>query len=244
MGQRSTSKGRSTGRPRSTARAGAAYHHGDLREALLAAAEAVLLEHGIEGFTLRECARRAGVSHGAPAHHFGDARGLLSECTALSFERLDTLMSVYRQRSDPTPFAQFTATGLAYVDFALANRARFQLMFRSDRLDFGNARLGAAGKRVYNQLVEAVTAMRPIDERGAVPRERIVMAWSLAHGMATLMLDNRAFAELVGGAGGPQGCGGSASSSAGHAHRIMEELLRLAQPLFEERGGGSGAARR
>lgn len=69
------------------------YHHGALREALLKAAEAVLLEHGVEGFTLRECARRAQVSHGAPAHHFGDVRGLLSEFTAVSFEQLDALMS-------------------------------------------------------------------------------------------------------------------------------------------------------
>ena len=58
-------------------REGDAYHHGDLREALLEAAESVLLEQGVEGLTLRECARRAGVSHGAPAHHFGDARGLV-----------------------------------------------------------------------------------------------------------------------------------------------------------------------
>ena len=52
------------------------YHHGDLRNALVAAAEAELAEHGIEGFTLRGCAKRAGVSHAAPAHHFGDAAGL------------------------------------------------------------------------------------------------------------------------------------------------------------------------
>lgn len=69
----------------------APYHHGALRDALLAAAESVLNESGLEGFTLRECARRAGVSHGAPAHHFGDARGLLSAFAAQSFDQLEAL---------------------------------------------------------------------------------------------------------------------------------------------------------
>ena len=58
------------------------YHHGDLKEALLAAAESVLDDHGLQGFTLRECARRAGVSHAAPKHHFGDVRGVLTEVAA------------------------------------------------------------------------------------------------------------------------------------------------------------------
>lgn len=208
-----------TGRTR-TGRASEAYHHGALHQALLEAAESVLLEHGVEGFTLRECARRAGVSHGAPAHHFGDARGLLSEFTALSFERLDALMSDYRRRAQPDVYAQFAATGLAYVDFALANRARFQLMFRSDRLDYRNPRLSAAGARVYQHLVETVSALRPTEEGGEPPRERVVLAWSVAHGIATLMLDNRAFAELVGG-------------TSRHAHRMLEQILVRARPLFE-----------
>lgn len=199
------------------------YHHGALREALLEAAEAVLLEHGVEGFTLRECARRARVSHGAPAHHFGDVRGLLSEFTAVSFERLDALMSAYRARSAADAYAQFAATGLAYVDFALANRPRFQLMFRSDRLDFGNERLAAASTRTYRQLADTVTAMLPPRARTRVPVEGIALAWSLAHGLSTLMLDNRLFAELVGG-------------NAGHAHTLMQELLERARPLFEDSG--------
>jgi AcrR family transcriptional regulator len=190
----------------------------------------VLLEQGVEGFTLRECARRAGVSHGAPAHHFGDARGLLSEFSALSFERLDALMRAYRQRSEPDGYAQFAATGLAYVDFALANRARFQLMFRSDRLDYCNERLSVAGARVYAHLVETVTAMRPERSRGEMPREHIALAWSIAHGVATLMLDNRTFAELVGGR--PE-----------HAHAMMLDLLRRARPLFEAVAPGEAPKR-
>ena len=58
------------------------YHHGDLRDALLSAGEAELRDRGIEGFTLRSCAKRAGVSHGAPAHHFADANALLTALAA------------------------------------------------------------------------------------------------------------------------------------------------------------------
>ena len=60
------------------------YHHGDLRAALLAAAEAELAERGVEAFSLRQVAKRAGVSHAAPAHHFGDAQGLLTALAAVS----------------------------------------------------------------------------------------------------------------------------------------------------------------
>src|SRR5690606_36808708 len=78
---------------------GAGYHHGDLRRALLAATEELLEAEGIEAFTLREVARRAGVSHGAPAHHFGDVRGLLSEFTAESFAQLSAAMRRRRARA-------------------------------------------------------------------------------------------------------------------------------------------------
>ena len=64
------------------------YHHGDLRRALLAAVDEIVQELGVEGLSLRECARRAGVSHGAPAHHFGDKRGMLTEYATDGFEKL------------------------------------------------------------------------------------------------------------------------------------------------------------
>ena len=62
------------------------YHHGNLRAALLRAAEEIIRESGVEGLTLRACARKAGVSHGAPAHHFGNITGLLTELAAEGFE--------------------------------------------------------------------------------------------------------------------------------------------------------------
>jgi AcrR family transcriptional regulator len=197
------------------------YHHGALRDALLEVAESVLLDFGVEGFTLRECARRAGVSHGAPAHHFGDARGLLSELTAASFEQLEALMRTYRAKAPPDGYSQFGATGLAYVDYALAHRARFQLMFRSDRMDHSNQRLLDAGKLAYAHLEETLRLVTSEAHPPSAGLEaKIALAWSLVHGFSTLMLDNRQFAALIG-------------DDPSRPHRVMADLLLRMRGVFE-----------
>lgn len=186
--------------PRSrTLPAADAYHHGALRQALIDAAEALLQQDGLEAFTLRECARRAGVSHAAPAHHFGDARGLLSACAASGLDRLADTMDGYLSLApagDTT--ARLRAVGQAYVDFALANRALFQLMFRRDRLNPQDEALSAAGKRVGDALRDAIDALLaerrlPGEERG----RRILLAWSVVHGYVTLVLEQQT-GELFG----------------------------------------------
>ena len=88
-------------RGRPPRKAGSSYHHGDLRHAMLVAAGALIEEEGVDGLSLRECARRAGVSHGAPAHHFGDVRGLLTALAAQSFEMLVTYMDRYEAAAAP-----------------------------------------------------------------------------------------------------------------------------------------------
>ncbi|HEY8554733.1 MAG TPA: TetR-like C-terminal domain-containing protein [Burkholderiales bacterium] len=173
-------------------RAGETYHHGALREALLAAAEALLLEQGVEHFTLRECARRAGVSHAAPAHHFGDVRGLLSAFAAIGFERMVALMRRYRAEASPAAAAQLRAVGQAYLDFAVANRAHFQLMFRSDRLDRENPELKSAGQAAFDELRQAMAAFqREYGPADADLAPRLLLAWSVVHGFATLLLENQ-----------------------------------------------------
>lgn len=175
------------------------YHHGDLRQALIDAAESMLQQQGLEAFTLRECARRAGVSHAAPAHHFGDARGLLSACAASGLDRLaDTIDGYLSLAPAGNTTASLRAVGQAYIDFALANRALFQLMFRRDRLNPQDDTLRTAGKRVGDALrgaIDAVLAERklPAAERG----QRILLAWSLVHGYVTLVLEQQT-GELFG----------------------------------------------
>ena len=171
---------------------GDGYHHGALREALLAAAEALLAERGAEAFTLRECARRAGVSHAAPAHHFGDARGLLTAVAARGFERMATLMEAYRDQAPDDALQRLRAVGQAYIDFALAHRAHFQLMFGSDRLDRADAALQQAGGRCAAPLETAMAEV--LQAHGLAPDtlpQRLLLAWAAVHGFATLVIEGQ-----------------------------------------------------
>lgn len=168
------------------------YHHGDLRRALIDATIQLLREQGLEGFSLRAAARGAGVSHAAPAHHFGDARGLLTACAADGFERLAEAMQARVRQAGDDARARAQAVGAAYIDFALDHRALFQLMFRRDRLDPQDAALQAAGRRTGDTLREVFADL--ITARGLPPAElgeRILLAWSFAHGYATLVLEEQ-----------------------------------------------------
>ena len=203
-----------------------AYHHGDLRAALVGAAEAMLRENGVEAFTLRECARRAGVSHAAPAHHFGDARGLLSACAADGFERLADAIekSVARAGPGADAVARLRAGSLAYIEFALRHRALFQLMFRRDRLDPQNAELQRAGKRTGDTLRLAIDDLMteralPAEER----QRRILLAWSLMHGYATLVVEDQC-ADMF----------GIDVARVAAATRMADELLHLAMTGIAE----------
>ncbi|HEY5744064.1 MAG TPA: TetR/AcrR family transcriptional regulator [Terrimicrobiaceae bacterium] len=166
----------------------APYHHGALREALLVAAEEILLERGVEGFTLRNCARRAGVSHAAPAHHFGDVKGLLTEFAAIGFDRMTALMRQYVVTANRDGGMPLHALGRAYIDFAMLHRAHFQLMFRYDLLDHTNAHLSEAGGAAYAELESVIEAADP---GGSGNETRRLLVWSAVHGFATLLLEGK-----------------------------------------------------
>ncbi len=102
------------------------YHHGDLARALLQAAGELIEEEGLESFTLRACARRAGVSHAAPAHHFRDRAGLLSAYAASVFR--DMTVQGHERMADAgqNPFARLKAVGLSYVEFAVKRPGAFR----------------------------------------------------------------------------------------------------------------------
>ena len=164
---------------------GRAYHHGDLRAALLAAAEDELAARGVEGFSLRQVAKRAGVSHAAPAHHFGDAAGLLTALAAEGFRQFLAAQSAREARAAPDAASQLVAAGLGYVDFALARPALFRLLWQSERPDFGNAELGRAARAAFQHLVDQVMAAggRSTADEAAV--------WAMAHGLADLLASGR-----------------------------------------------------
>lgn len=206
---------------RSTTAQPPSYHHGALRAALLDAAEAILLERGVEAFSLRECARRAGVSHAAPAHHFGDAKGLLTAFATLGFERMADRMAKYRERAGADPVAQLLAVGQAYIDFALAHRAQFQLMFRRDRLDATDTECAAAGGRAAAMLnTSLAAAMRSRGLSFDDAPQRTLLAWAAVHGFATLALEGvLKDARLLGG-------GRTAASTLG------AQMLRALEPAL------------
>ncbi len=161
------------------------YHHGDLQAALLVAAEAELAEAGIEAFSLRRVARRAGVSHAAPAHHFGDVQGLLTALAAEGYRRFLQAQAAREAEATGDAASQMVAAGLGYIDFALARPALFRLMFSSDRPDYGNADLLVWADRAYQHLEQGVAATggQGIEDLGAV--------WAVAHGLADLLAAGR-----------------------------------------------------
>jgi AcrR family transcriptional regulator len=210
----------------------AGYHHGALREALLEAAGALLLERGVEAFTLRECARRAGVSHAAPAHHFRDARGLLTALAAVGFERMADLMQRYRDASPPDPMPRLAAVGQAYIDFALRHPAHFKLMFGSDRLDPADTDLQRAGQRTGDVLREAMAELVAARRLPAAQTpQRLLLAWSAVHGYATLVIEGQCLPAF--------GLGPTQPRRAGEAGAAMLQLLA---PALSGAVGAAAAA--
>ncbi len=170
----------------------ARYHHGDLKRTLLSAAETELAEKGVEAFSLRGVAKRAGVSHAAPAHHFGDACGLLTELAANGYERFIEAQ-VCRQKSAPGDArSQLAASGLGYIDFATANPALFRLMFASERPDKSADVLSRAANLAFDRLVSDIQNIKgtdPYTDQSAMTD--VMSAWAIAHGLADLMIAGR-----------------------------------------------------
>ncbi|MEW2811697.1 TetR/AcrR family transcriptional regulator [Streptomyces massasporeus] len=156
------------------------YHHGDLRRAILGAALDVIAADGPSALSLRDLARRAGVSHAAPAHHFKDRAGLL---TAIAAEGFGLLATTLREAAD------LQEAGVHYVRFAREHPAHFQVMFAPGLLRDGDLELATARALAGDALRDAVAAVPP-DGRGTDARLAGVAAWSLAHGFATLLLSH------------------------------------------------------
>ena len=185
----------------------AGYHHGDLREALLAAADQILHEEGLQGLTLRACARRAGVSHAAPKHHFASLSELLSEVAARGFDCLTKALEQGRARAGDDPGERFVSAARTYVEYARTHPAHFRLMFRSDSLTERNEALAEARARAFAELTDTITLQRgepdvaPQDLRERIKEaglmEDILLGWSYVHGYTQLLLEGHlaAFAK-------------------------------------------------
>ncbi len=160
------------------------YHHGHLRQAILSAAVDVLAESGPAHLSLRELARRAGVSHAAPAHHFGDKAGLLTAGAAEGYTLLADALTAAHEHS-----GSFLDVGVAYVRFAVDHRAHFEVMFRPDLYRPDDPTVTAARERAGAALYGGVGSVA-VTRRGPDIPVAGVAAWCLVHGFATLWLND------------------------------------------------------
>jgi len=180
---------RKTGRARAR---GGTYHHHRLRAALIKAAREIVEERGIGALSLRATARRAGVSHAAPYHHFSGKAGLLAAVAADGFERLGT--SIARQQSKSAPddaVSQFAGVGAGYVQFAVRHPSLFRLMFRPEMTrPADHPELRQAEARAFEILSAAIGGLAKSDRLiVGDPSALALTAWSTVHGLSFLGID-------------------------------------------------------
>jgi len=158
-----------------------------LRETVLRAAIDYIAEHGPDGLSLRQVASDAGVSHQAPYHHFSDRKGIFHAIAREGFEMFTQVMldALARNTDDPN-----TELLESYVLFALDHRGHFRVMFRSDLCSIeDDAELRRVADRSFDVLVDLVSEQLGATASIDAIRARAAAMWSLAHGLATLMID-------------------------------------------------------
>jgi len=169
------------------------YHHGDLKNALVENAAWLMVKKGIDNVSLREVARKAGVSHAAPAHHFGNKAGLIAAVAEEGFKRFDVYqIQALRRTREKDPLEKLKALGHAYVRFAIAQPIFFRIMFRYDIAESDRYfSLAAVAKRTFDRLLNTVSECLKVNKQSVDPIEPSIRAWALVHGLATLWLDGR-----------------------------------------------------
>ncbi|MFJ9737477.1 TetR/AcrR family transcriptional regulator [Streptomyces sp. NPDC101166] len=154
----------------------------DLRTRLVDVGVELLAEQGVEALTLREIARRAGVSHGAPRRHFPTHLELLSAIAHRGFTELAGRVTSALGDDDAPPRAKLSQLGYVYLEFALEQPGMYELMFRHDLLESGHLRLRDTSLPLFGVLVELVARVRP----GADARAVAGALWANLHGLAQL----------------------------------------------------------
>jgi AcrR family transcriptional regulator len=165
------------------------YHHGDLKRALTDAALQLVQEKGPKGFTLREVARRAGVSAAAPYRHFADKTQLLAAAATQGFVQLHETLDGTAAATMTDLAEQVVAMGRAYIRWAVGHPDYYQVMFGSELDKTESPEVLAAGGRAFDDLLDAIVRCQgshllpPGD-----PREMAGPIWSLLHGVSMLTI--------------------------------------------------------
>lgn len=167
------------------------YHHGELRRALMDVSVDVIDKKGIDALNLRSLAVRAGVSSGAPYHHFADRAQLLAAIAQEGFEGLEAAMVREGAAAPAGSSERLEALGRAYVVFATSHRGHFRVMFRGDTHALPSAGLKSSGDRAFQLLWQAIEACQA---EGTAPpgdpQPLVLHAWATVHGLATLCVDS------------------------------------------------------
>ena len=167
------------------------YHHGNLREALLDAAAALVAETGPNAFTLREVARRVGVSHNAPYRHFQDKDELVAAVAAQGFGRLTAAMKRSAAKG-AVPLDRFRLCGRGYIEFALRWPEHFLVMFDLPDCSERYPDYAAAGEEAFQVLLACIADAQSVGALPAGdPHPLSLVAWSLVHGIAKLAIARR-----------------------------------------------------
>ncbi|MBS1693244.1 MAG: TetR/AcrR family transcriptional regulator [Actinobacteria bacterium] len=164
----------------------------DVRAALLEGARDELAEHGRAGISLRAVARRVGVSHAAPKHHFGDRAGLLTAIAAEGFDALTAALVAAEETAadeQATPEQRINGLGRAYVDYGLRHPALFDLMFRPAELHQDDPELARAQAGALSALSSAAAAIAPTETAPSGIPVLALTSWALAHGLVVLARD-------------------------------------------------------
>lgn len=164
------------------------YHHGDLRRAVVEAAWSLVKKRGLKELTLREVARKVGVTHAAPYHHFKDRDALLDAMADEAFDALDQAMQKSKHGVADAAEELFVL-GRAYVDFAREKPERVEVMFRRNDAQADQA-MQDKGRCTFQHLVDAVQRCQsegtaPVGNPLAIA----LSAWSLVHGFAALWVE-------------------------------------------------------
>lgn len=170
------------------------YHHGDLRQALIQAALELTTEKDLASLSLREVARRVGVSHTSSYRHFTDKDALLAAVAQAGFQTLHQVLETAMQQAPSEPLKQLQATGVAYIDFALEHSAHYHLMFGAYGANSAqqHPELEQTATQAFMVIVRIVeTGQQAGVIRQGDPIQLAQAAWSMSHGFVMLLMDGQ-----------------------------------------------------
>ncbi len=176
------------------------YHHGDLRRTILETAMAMLGEDSGWAFTLREVARRAGVSHAAPYKHFADKSALLAEIALIGFDRLRGRIAAELSKEAANFVSRFEAVGQTYLSFGRENPALYRLMFGGELGRNAGVHLDPRTLGAYDLVIGLLEEGQKAGQVRKRPvRGQAAACWAQLHGMVMLDLDGLLIPEKTGG---------------------------------------------